>query len=210
MNPLVVVALAPELVRELDLEAQLARLEGRCRLERWPGPGRPSREWTAEALGRAEVLITGWGTPPLDTLAGWTPESSPLRLVAHTAGTVKYLVPLAALERGLLVMHANDSLAEAVAEFTVGATLMARRQAFAAAARMRRGETRLPPEGARELRGSVVGVIGASAIGRRVMRLLAPFGVTLLLADPYCPPGVAEDHGAALVPLHELLRRSDV
>jgi phosphoglycerate dehydrogenase-like enzyme len=207
--PLVYVALSPELSEELQLGAQLARLQGAAALERWPGPGRPTPEAVAEALGRAEVLITGWGTPPIP-LADWSPESSPLRMVAHSAGTVKQLLPPEALRRGLLVAHANESLAESVAEFTVGAILMARRQAFAAFARMRKGETYLAPRASRELRGSSVGIIGASAIGRRVLALLRPFGPRLLLADPYCSPEQAAALGAELLPLRALLAQSDV
>jgi phosphoglycerate dehydrogenase-like enzyme len=107
------------------------------------------------------------------------------------------------------VTHANDSLAEAVAEFTLGAILMARRGAFVAAVRMRAGLRPLPAATQHEVRGSTIGVIGASAIGRRVLRLLAPLGATLLLYDPYCPPAVAAEHGAELVGLNQLLRRSD-
>jgi phosphoglycerate dehydrogenase-like enzyme len=207
--PTVYVALAPGLAHELDLDAQLARLEGAARVERWAGPGDPAPEVVADALRRAEVLITGWGTPALAPLEGWAPGQFAVRLVAHTAGSVKYLVPLAALERGLLVTHANDALAEAVAEFTLGAILMARRNAFAAAQRFRAGRERLPVAAQREVRGCTIGIIGASAIGRRVMKLLAPLEARLLLYDPYCTPEVAAEHGAALVALHELLRASD-
>jgi phosphoglycerate dehydrogenase-like enzyme len=209
-TPTVYVALAPTLVQELALEPQLARLEGLAQVERWDGPGNPTPAAVADALGRAQVLITGWGTPALAALAEWTAQDFAIRLVAHTAGTVKHLVPVAAIERGLLVTHANDSLAEAVAEFTLGAIVMARRNAFAAAARMRAGREHLPIASQHELRGSTVGVIGASAIGRRVMALLAPLDVTLLLYDPYCTPALAAQHGAALVGLHELLRRSQI
>ena len=41
------------------------------------------------------------------------------------------------------------------------------------------------------------------------MRLLAPLGVTLLLADPFCTPEVAASFDARLVELPELLRSSD-
>jgi phosphoglycerate dehydrogenase-like enzyme len=156
------------------------------------------------------VLLTGWGTPSLAALAKWTAQDFAVRLVAHTAGTVKHLVPVAAIERGLLVTHANDSLAEAVAEFTLGAIVMARRNAFAAAARMRAGRERLALATQHEVRGSTIGIIGASAIGRRVMKLLAPLDVRLLLYDPYCPPAVAAAHNATLVGLHQLLRSSDI
>src|SRR4051794_13820467 len=125
--PIVYIALARGLVHELALEPQLARLEGMAHVERWDGPGNPTPAAVADALGRAQVVLTGWGTPTLAALAGWTEQDFAVRLVAHTAGTVKQLVPVAAIERGLLVTHANDSLAEAVAEFTLGAIILARR-----------------------------------------------------------------------------------
>jgi phosphoglycerate dehydrogenase-like enzyme len=206
---MVYVAVSLELVEELHLDAELARLAGVARIERWKGPGNPAQEVVAGALRRAQVLITGWGTPALEPLERWSSETFAVRLVAHTAGTVKKLVPVAAIERGLRVTHANDSLAEAVAEFTLGAILMARRGAFVAAARMRAGRAPLPAATQHEVRGSTIGVIGASAIGRRVLRLLAPLGATLLLYDPYCPPAVAAEHGATPVGLRELLERSD-
>jgi len=157
-----------------------------------------------------KVLFTGWGTPALGDLAEWHPGQFAVRLIGHTAGTVKHLLPAAAIERGLLVTHANDSLAEAVAEFTLGAIVMARRHAFAAAARVRDGREALPLALQHEVRGSTIGIIGASAIGRRVMKLLAPLDVTLLLYDPYCPADVAAEHGASLVGLHDLLRGSQI
>jgi phosphoglycerate dehydrogenase-like enzyme len=208
--PLVYVAISPERIDELYLEEEVPRLAGVARVERWPGPGNPAPEAVDDALRRAPVVLTSWGTPPLAPLAAWTPDAFAVRLVAHTAGTVKRLVPVEALERGLLVTHANESLAESVAEFTVGVLIVARRQVIPSAARFKAGQPRVPLARMRELGGSTVGVIGASAIGRRVMRLLAPFDVTILLADPYCPPETAAEHGAALVGLDELLRRSDV
>ncbi len=208
--PLVYVAVAPERAEELQLEEELPRLEGVARVERWEGAGNPPLDTVTDALRRAEVVLTGWGTPSLAPLEGWTPERFAVRLIAHSAGTVKRLAPLAAIERGLRVTHANEALAESVAEFTVGLLIAARRQIIPAAVWMKAGQPRVPLARMRELGGSTVGVIGASNIGRRVMRLLAPFGVTILLDDPYCPPHVASEHGATLVGLPELLRRSDI
>jgi Phosphoglycerate dehydrogenase and related dehydrogenases len=208
--PIVYVALSREIIEELELESYLQQLEQVAQLERWQGSGNPTLEAIEEAISRAQVLITGWGTPHLSMLQNWTPESSPLRLVVHSAGTVKYLLPKVALARGLIVTHANDSLAEAVAEFTVGAIIMARRQAFQMYERFKQGDRRLAPQAAHELRGSTVGIIAASAIGRRVMPLLAPFGVKILLYDPFCTPESATQFGAELVSLETLLRESDI
>jgi len=208
--PLVYLALAPELAEFLELNRQLPRLEGLAQVEHWQGPGNPPAAVVAEALSRATVVVTGWGTPPLAPLATWTADSSPVRLVAHSAGTIKQLLPLAALERGLPVSHANDALAESVAEFTLGAIIMGRRQVFAARDRMRAAQPKVNPATQRDISGCTVGVIGASAIGRRVLGLLKPLGPTLLLYDPYCTPQQAAALGAELVALHELLRRSEV
>jgi len=207
--PLVYLAIVPELALELDCNAELDRLASFATIERWPGPGNPGVADVAVALQRAQVVVTGWGTPPLTMLDDWMPDAV-VRLIAHSAGTVKNLVPLAAIERGLLVTHANDALAEAVAEFTLGAVIMARRRAFAAVDALRAGRPHPPAAVCHEVGGSTIGVIGASAIGRRVLHLLAPLGVTLLLYDPYCSPHDAAVLGAELLPLHDLLRRSDI
>jgi phosphoglycerate dehydrogenase-like enzyme len=191
-TPLVYVALSPKLMQELEFDAELPRLRAVAEVEIWNGPGNPPLDVMIDALQRAQVVITGWGTPALTPLAEWSPERFNVRLLNHSAGTVKYFVP-----------------AEAVAEFTIGAIIMGQRQAWLAATRMREGREHLPVSAQHEVRGSTIGVIGASAIGRRVMKLLAPLGAKLLLYDPYCSPDVAAAHGATLVDLHELMRQSD-
>ncbi|MGH3739307.1 MAG: NAD(P)-dependent oxidoreductase, partial [Micromonosporaceae bacterium] len=59
-------------------------------------------------------------------------------------------------------------------------------------------------------RGVVIGVVGASRIGRRVIALLGALDATILLADPYVPPEQAAALGVELVTLDELLAASDV
>jgi phosphoglycerate dehydrogenase-like enzyme len=117
---------------------------------------------------------------------------------------------MSCFERGLLVTHSNDSLAEAVAEFTLGAFIAMRRQIVFSSERFRQGLPSLPFTSMRELPGSVIGIIGASAIGRRVMDLLRPWGVTVLLNDPYCSAQTAAVYNAHLVDLDTLMRTSDI
>ena len=211
MPPLLYIALAPDLVQELELAAELQRLAGRTDIESWPGPGAPTLEALAGAGTRAQILLTGWRVPSLQAiLQDWSPERFALRLVAHSAGTVKQLLPVQAVARGLLVTHANDALAQAVAEFTVGLMLTQRRWLVASAQRMKSGQPRVPVAQLHELAGSTVGVIGASRIGRRVIELLRPFDVSVLVCDPYCPPAWAAQWGARLVGLRELLQSSDI
>jgi phosphoglycerate dehydrogenase-like enzyme len=121
----------------------------------------------------------------------WHPARSPLRLVAHTAGTIKALVPRVALERGLAVTTANLALAEAVAEFTVGLMITARRNLFMVLRRAACGAAAVPLASQRELRGCTVGIIGASAI-------------------PFCDAALAHALGAEHCSLDALLERCDV
>jgi phosphoglycerate dehydrogenase-like enzyme len=146
----------------------------------------------------------------LKALVDWTQQDFAVRLVVHTGGTVRHLIPVSAVERGLLVTHTNDCVAEAVAEFTVGAIIAARRQMITSAIRTRVGQEPLSFENMHRLPGSVVGVISASTVGRKVLALLKPWNVKPLLYDPYCSREVAESYGAELVPLRDLMERSDV
>jgi phosphoglycerate dehydrogenase-like enzyme len=209
--PLIYIALSPELYDEIRFERFLPGLREKARLERWDGPGAPSQAAMQDALQRAEILVTGWGTPFLvDALRDWSPGHSPVRLVAHTAGSVKRLLPYEALANGLLVSHANETLAEAVAEFTLGAILAMRRQMFLAERRFKTRTAAPSYTQFHELKGSTVGIIGAGAIGRRVMALLRPFQVQLLVFDPYTPPVLFQEFGASQVSLEEVFRRSDI
>lgn len=210
-SPLIYVALTPELFDDIGFGSALPQLQAKARVERWADPGAPPEAVVREALQRAEILVTGWRTPFLvEALRDWSPERSPLRLVAHTAGSIKAYLPYEALARGLLVAHANESLAEAVAEFTLGAIIAMRRQMFLSA---RRYDNRQPTPSfrlMRELTGSTLGIIGASAIGRRVMDLLRPWQVRLLVYDPYASPQLLQSYGAEMVSLLELCRQSDI
>jgi D-3-phosphoglycerate dehydrogenase len=59
------------------------------------------------------------------------------------------------------------------------------------------------------LTGKVLGVIGVGSIGLETLRMIAPFQMTLLAADPYAEQGKLDAVGASLVSLEELLARSD-
>jgi phosphoglycerate dehydrogenase-like enzyme len=210
-KPSISIAIAPTLFDEIQMGTYLPQLSELAQVERWAGPGNPTEAWVRDAIQRNEVLITGWGTPALvDLLKDWAPDTSPLRLIAHSAGTIKYMLPKTALERGLTVVHANESLAEAVAEFTIGAILGMRRQIPLLAERYRAGKPALPYTTMRELPGSVIGIIGASAIGKRVMELLRPWKVRILLYDPYCTRETAAAYNAERVDLLTLFRESDI
>jgi phosphoglycerate dehydrogenase-like enzyme len=154
------------------------------------------------ALERAEVVLSGWGCPPID--AALLERAPALRAIVHAAGGVKGHVTDACWERGIVVSTAAGANAEPVAEYTLARVLLANKAAdrMGRAYRDRRAAidliTEFPEIGNL---GKTVGIVGASRIGRRVIELLAPFDLRVLVSDPYLPYGV---------PLDELLERSDV
>ncbi|MET9352461.1 hydroxyacid dehydrogenase [Streptomyces sp. NPDC006617] len=164
----------------------------------------------ADALARAEVLVTGWGCPRLDD--GLLVTAPRLRTVLHAAGSVRSLVGEALWERGITVSSAVTANALPVAEYTLAMILLAGKDTFTHRERFRVTHA-YPPLAETAATGNVgrrIGVIGASRVGRRLLELLRPFDFTVLLHDPYVTPAEAAALGAESLPLDELLRRSDV
>lgn len=167
-------------------------------------------------LAETRVLLTGWGALPL------TPERLALlprlEVVVHAAGSLRAHVTAAAWARpGLRVCTCADANAVPVAEFTVAAIVMASKRVFRVAEDMR---TEAARNGDRfdfgrqahgiGLHGTTIGVIGASRVGRGVIRLLASYDVEVLLTDPTLTAEEAVALGVELVDLPELMRRSRI
>ncbi|XAS70157.1 hydroxyacid dehydrogenase [Micrococcaceae bacterium Sec5.1] len=55
-----------------------------------------------------------------------------------------------------------------------------------------------------------VGLVGASRIGRQVAKLLWPFDLDVVIHDPYLDEAEAAALGVTLLPLQELMTRSDI
>jgi phosphoglycerate dehydrogenase-like enzyme len=163
-----------------------------------------------DMLGESVACLTGWGTPPLtEKLLDHHPS---LRLVAHTAGTVHHLVPPSLFQRGLRVSHAAAALGEGVAEFTILQILQCLRRLDQFEQRLRAGEqwdilSRTPGH---LLSAQIVGLVGASLIGREVIARLRPFSCRVLLYDPYLSPAEAEDLGVELTDLDALFAHSTI
>ncbi|ONI80122.1 hydroxyacid dehydrogenase [Saccharothrix sp. ALI-22-I] len=159
------------------------------------------------ALADVEVLVTGWGCPPID--AAVLRAAPRLRAVLHTGGSVKAHVTPECWERGVVVSSAADANALPVAELTlamillVGKDVLGLRERYRTERHFTLAEV-VPDIGNFRRR---VGIVGASRIGRRVVELLAPFDLIVSLTDPYL---TAPLPGVRLVELDELLRDSDV
>ncbi|WP_458108213.1 hydroxyacid dehydrogenase [Arthrobacter sp. R3-55] len=162
-------------------------------------------------LAETDILLTGWGCPMIDhTVLDAAPR---LRYILHAAGSVKHHISDACWERGLQVSSAADANAIPVAEYTVAMIVLANKRVLQIARALHTTRTDVLAEQLFPDMGNYrkrVGIIGASKIGRHVIRLLAPYELEVVVADPYLSPEEAADLGVGLVDLEELVASSDV
>ncbi|MFI5675389.1 hydroxyacid dehydrogenase [Streptomyces cellulosae] len=163
-----------------------------------------------EVLAEVEVLVTGWGCPPLD--ASVLRDAPRLRAVVHTAGSVRGFVTDACWERGIEVSSAAAANALPVAEYTLAMILLTGKRVLERARDYRTTRNRADWLGTPHDVGNyrrTVGILSASLIGRRVVELLRPHDVEVLLHDPYVSDADAAELGVERVELAELFARCD-
>ncbi|HZE39341.1 MAG TPA: 2-hydroxyacid dehydrogenase [Stackebrandtia sp.] len=138
-----------------------------------------------EALSGADVAVTHLA-PFTEKVLAAAPD---LRMIAVSRGGPVNVNLDAATRNGVAVSYAPGRNANAVAEFTIGLIIATCRNITAGGDAINAGDwhARYFAYGAAgsELHGSTVGLIGYSAVGRRVARLLSAFGATVLAYDPY-------------------------
>ena len=169
-----------------------------------------------EGISEFDGLVTGWGVLPLTETA--LERGSRLKIIVHSAGSVKYLftpemVAGHLVPRGIRVVSARGAIALNVAEHAVGALIMMSRRWVHDALNIRdRGMWRDPDQAWSNqfLRGAVVGIVSASMVGREVIRLLRPFNVRMLVYDPYLSDWDAGRMNVERVDLNTLFEASDM
>ncbi|CAH1648680.1 hydroxyacid dehydrogenase [Chelatococcus asaccharovorans] len=176
-------------------------------------PMQTYRDARAERLlAQADILVTGWRAPLLDTAA--LAQAPRLRLVGHLAATVKQFLPVEVWERGIQVTAAVNAVALPVVEFTLAAITFAGKRAFAQSQRYRQ-HREIAYSGRTThdcgLLGKTVGILGASRVGLRVLERLQAYDVEVLLYDPF----LAREHAIALGAekvddLDDMIRRCDI
>lgn len=165
----------------------------------------------AHLVRDADVVVTTWGCAPLS--ARVLADAPRLRLLAHTGASVKAYVTEAAFAQGIRVTQAGDAMAYAVGEQALALTLALLHRVNRFDRALRSGAQwssakSAPPR--RELRGSVVGVVGASRTGRAYIGLVRALGARVLAADPYLSDGDAASLGVSRADLDDVLTGSRV
>ena len=211
-RPVVAITIGRSHYRRMFSAAALADLAAAAEVVHHPGDEPASKQDLLAVLAEADACITSWGVAPLD--ADVVMAAPRLGHMAHMGGSVKRFVSDAVWERGILVTSASVTLARDVAETTLGLMIVGRKRIWPLGSHVRDGGWRDSPVwdrwDARELNRSTVGLIGAGNVGRHVIELLAPFSVTILVADPYLSDDEAERLGVERVEPAELMERCDV
>lgn len=188
--------------RELFTEEARARLAALGEV-RWNESDRHLNEEEAAAfLSKSNIAVGSWGTAiPSEKILSACPD---LRLWEHAAGTVKHFFTDALRGRELTIASCAPAIAKTVAEMVLGEVIVGLRRILPNSQQNRTVRGAKPANKLYTARGTV-GVIGASWVGREVIRLLQPFGSRVLLYDPYFSAEAAAALGAEKVESLEAL-----
>ncbi|MDJ0458623.1 hydroxyacid dehydrogenase [Arthrobacter sp. NQ7] len=130
-----------------------------------------------------QILITGWGTPPIDDLAlAGMPR---LEAIFHTAGSIRELISTDVWARDIKVVSAADANNEYVADFVLAQILLALKGTYRAQESMR-AHGRLPGFSAGPgSYGQTIGLVSFGSIARKLRERLRILNADVLVWDPY-------------------------
>jgi phosphoglycerate dehydrogenase-like enzyme len=179
-RPNVLVLASDVLFQHFFTDAALKRLE---EVASWSRSAlREDSPQLRSEIANADVLMTTWHSPFI-TADMLGPR---VKLIAHSGGEVKSRVAEEVFE-SVTVTNAADPMARGVAEMALAFMLTLVRRIPDYATEMRNGVTRTNEyvsEG-ETMSGRRVGIVGFGRIGRAFAELLQPFGVEILVSDPY-------------------------
>ncbi len=137
--------------------------------------------------------------------------------LARCRAIVKYSVGVEnvdlseATRQGIVVCNAPDYCTEDVSDHAVALLLAGARRIVAMDRHIRGGGWSDFPQasGIRRVRSMTLGLVGLGRIGRATARKMSSFGLRILVADPFLPPG-SVPAGMERVTLETLLQQSDL
>src|SRR5438105_9453502 len=114
-KPVVALMLSPQVAEMMFAARDLDRLKSAAQVF---GPfEKTDLSGIKIGLGEAVAIITGWGSPQFDELL--LRAAPKLKLISHSAGSVKPIVTDALYERGIKVTTSAAGNAVPVAQFTI-------------------------------------------------------------------------------------------
>ena len=163
-----------------------------------------SEEEMCSSIGDADVLVTGWGSGKItDRVLDSAPN---LKLVAHTGGTIRYLVDEDFYRRGIPIINANKVMANAVAEYCLLVAMMGRWNIAEELERMKGGGWHSLFEVVPGLMGSTAGIIDYGDIADSFIYMLQALKVQVRVYAPYLTEDFARRKGFELADINEVMQ----
>lgn len=208
-KPVIAVTIGKKHYRRMMNSRAWNELESFALVKHHNGQEAAAKQELIELLSDADGCITSWEVARLD--ADVVRAAVKLKAMAHMGSSVQRFVSEALWDRGVQVTSAAPALAIDVAETTLGLMITGMKKVWQFGHLVRAGGWRDDPSWpARELFDKKVGIIGASHVGRHVIKLLQNFHAEVLLYDPYITSEQAEMLGARKTDLYEIAETSDV
>jgi phosphoglycerate dehydrogenase-like enzyme len=203
-KPAVLLLMSPGLEDTLFNSAAKQALSEYCDILSWT-------PLTELPYPNCDILLASWGCPKfdktfLDALPG-------LKMVAYAAGTVKKIVSDEFWLRDIKITSAAAANAIAVAEYTVAAMVFMAKNVRHGSELYRNDDKQkflILRDEPRGFNGLNIGLIGASHVGREVIRLLKSYNVNIAVYDPYLTSEDANELRVTNLGLNELMSWSDV
>ncbi len=160
----------------------------------------------------AEAIISTWGMPNMTKAVL---DSAPkLKIIIYAASSVKYFITDEVFKRSITVTSAAPVNGRIVAEYTLSVITLCLKNAWGFIRREEDITAYFKRERKWQGRGgyynSVIGIIGASAVGEELIRMLSGYPCTVLVYDPYLTPQDAKALGAEKSNLKEIMSSSDI
>ena len=137
-------------------------------------------------------------------------KAARLRVIGRAGVGIDNVDVDAATRRGVLVMNTPGGNSVSVAEHTLALMLGLARAVPQANASIHAGKWEKSAFSGTELRGKTMGLVGLGRVGTEVARRARALEMKVIAYDPFVTPAAAQAVEVELVPLDELLRRSDV
>jgi phosphoglycerate dehydrogenase-like enzyme len=174
-----------------------------CRISHRKWDGLPEEEICWEIQGMDAVIA---GNEPYTRKV--FEAANKLKIVARAGIGYDSVDLAAATEHGVQVTNTPIATSPAVADFTICLILCLLRNIHAMAQETERGTWKKFL--GRDLGALTLGIVGAGAIGRRVVKRARAFGTTVLAHDVQPDEAFAAEWNVDYVPLDDLMSRSDV
>lgn len=134
-----------------------------------------------------------------------------LKIIARAGAGIDNIDVEYAEKKGIRVICAPEAVATAVAELTIGLIISLARQIPKADHAMKEGKWIKGEIEGWELQGKTIGIVGFGRIGQKVARLAKAFGMKIMVCElNNASERLLKELDAEIVPLEEILRKSDI